>query len=337
MKAVRVTPPMRVGELVVSEVDLPEPGPLRVRVRLLATALNHRELLILEGTWPGWGTYTLGSDGAGIVDGVGDGVRGISIGDEVVINPGIDWGGDQRAPGDTFRTLGGPEDGCFAEAVVVPAENVCPRPDYLSWEEAAAMPLAGLTAYRGLVERAGLTSGDTLLIHGIGGGVAQAGLAIAAAIGATTIVTSSSDEKLSQAKGLGADYTVNYRTEDWASAVTRFTGGHGPDVILDSVGGDTLRRSVDMVRKGGRIVSLGVTCGLIREFPVRTLFVRHVALHGTTLGSPVDFRAMLGFYTRHQLRPLIDSVWSLDEVGQAMSRLQAGLQFGKIVMHVAAR
>ena len=258
----------------------------------------------------------------------------MSIGDEVIINPGLGWGDRQRAPLPSFNTLGGPTDGCFAEVVVVSAENIYARPEYVSWEEAAAIPIAGQTAYRALVVRARLTSTDTLLIHGIGGGVAQAGLMIAKAIGTIVIVTSGSDRKLERAREMGADHTINYNAQDWTVVATEITDGHGPDVVLDSIGGETLRKGVETVRRGGRVVSLGVTIGTITHLPVRTLFVRHVELHGTALGSPADFVNMLDFYTTHHLRPMVDSEWVLEDIAQAMERLARGEQFGKIVLRI---
>ena len=335
MNAVRVRPPISGDQLRVSAVKAPEPGPGHVRVRLKAAALNHRELLILAGTWPEWGEYTLGSDGAGVVDAIGDGVSQIELGDEVVINPGINWGENNRAPGPSFITLGGPSDGTPAEATVVPAANVNLRPSYLTWEEAAAIPLAGVTAYRALVVRAKLIAGEVLLVHGIGGGVAQAALGIAKAIGTTVIVTSSQDDKLDRAQASGADHLINYRSLDWAQVADEVTNGRGPDVILDSVGADTLSRSVETVRAGGRVVSLGVTSGVQSKFTIRPLYVRHVDLLGTTLGSPIDFAAMLEFYVQHQIRPNIDRVLPLKAIGEGMAALQTGKQFGKVVLSIA--
>ena len=334
MRAIRVTPPLPIHSLRVTEVPRPRPGAGEVLVELRAAALNHRELLILRGEWPEWGTYTLGSDGAGIVTAVGSGVKEVELGAAVVINPGLGWGSDQRAPLSTFNTLGGPRDGTFADAVLVPAKNVRACPSDLNWEEAAAVPVAGLTTYRAIVVRARLRADETLLVHGIGGGVAQASLAIAGAIGATTIVTSSSEAKLARAQTLGATYGINYQTEDWTSAVTELTEGRGPDVVLDSIGGETLSRSVKVVRRGGRVVSLGVTTGPAPNFPIRPLYVRHVDLLGTTLGSPEDFAAMLAFFGRHKIRPVVDSVFALEEISQAMALLERGAQFGKIVLRM---
>jgi zinc-binding alcohol dehydrogenase/oxidoreductase len=335
MKAVRVCPPMKIEHLRLVDIPKPAPGVGQVRVRLRAVALNHRELLIMEGTWPDWGEFTLGSDGAGVIDALGEGVGEVCVGDEVIINPGLGWGSDMRTPASTFNTLGGPSDGTFAEAVVVPACNVYTRPNYLTWQEAAALPVASLSAYRALVVRARLAAGEVLLIHGIGGGLAQAGLMIAKALNATVIVTSGSDTKLARAREMGADYTINYRLEDWRYEVAKLTREVGPDVVLDCVGGETLAGSVEGVRIGGRIVSLGVTTGAITQLPVRSLFVRHVDLLGTSLGSRMDFAGTLHLYAQNVLRPVIDRVLSLSEVSKAFSILARGEHFGKIVLRVA--
>jgi NADPH:quinone reductase-like Zn-dependent oxidoreductase len=326
---------MPIGGLRLTAIPLPEPHPGYVRVRLRTASLNHRELQILEGTRREWGTHTLGSDGAGVIDKLGAGVDSVRLGDRVVINPGLGWGDGERAPLPTFNTLGGPSDGTFAEAVTVPAENVFRFPSHLSWGEAAALPVASQTAYRALIVRAALETSETILIHGIGGGVAQAALAIAQAIGAKAIVTSSDDAKLARAASQGAKWGINYRRDDWQKQVGLLTDGAGPDVILDSVGGATLAAGITAVRRGGRVVSLGLTTGPAEFFPIRPLYVRHVDLLGTTLGSPRDFRRMLDLYDRYQLHPVIDSEFPLERIGTAMSRLASGEQYGKIVLNIS--
>ena len=334
MKAMRVNAPMRIEDLALKNISKPKLRTGEVRVSLQAVSLNHRELLILKGTWPQWGTFTLGSDGCGVVCEVDKDVEKVQVGDDVIIYPGLQWGLEPNFPGLTFNTLGGPSDGTFADSVVIPAENVFLRPTYLTCEESAALPVASISAFRALVKRASIAAGETLLVHGIGGGLAQAGMLIAQAIGAKVIVTSSSDSKLARAREMGAAHGINYSTTNWCTEVEGFTNGVGPDVILDCVGGETLALSVESVRVGGRIVSVGVTTGATCHFPIRALFVRHVNLYGTSLGSPWEFSDMLKFFSHHRLHPILHDVYRFGDITSAMRVLERGEQFGKIVLRV---
>jgi zinc-binding alcohol dehydrogenase/oxidoreductase len=244
----------------------------------------------------------------------------------------LDWGDDPRVWNAAEATiLGMPRDGTFARYVAVPRDNVHPKPRSLTMDEAAAIPLGGLTAYRALFTRGDLRAGETILIPGAGGGVATFVLLFAKRAGARTIVTSSSDEKLRRATELGADLAVNYRTSpDWA----KIARGAGPvDLVVDSSGGATLAGALDVVRPGGRIVVYGGTAGdaTIAMFP---LFWKHVTVMGSSMGSPGDFRAMLELFS-DGLRPVIDRVFPLSDGAAAMERLDAGNQFGKVVLTVA--
>jgi NADPH:quinone reductase-like Zn-dependent oxidoreductase len=318
--------------LVLEQVADPEPGPGEVVVALKAAALNRRDVFVRKGVAKVPLPLTPGSDGAGVVHKIGAGVSGVAEGDEVIILPSLAWGDDQRAPGPRFRILGGPDQGTYAEQIVIPAENVFPKPARLSWHEAAALPLAGLTAWRSLFTRARVQPGETVLVLGIGGGVATFALHLAKAAGCKVVVTSSSDEKLAKAAALGADAGVNYATagDDWAAAVKEANGG-GVDVVIDSVG-STWAGSIDACAPGGRVVVFGGTGGAKVDLSVRPVTLGQVGLLGTTMGSPAEFRQLLAAVATQSWVPVIDSVRPLAEAAAAHEREEAGLHFGKLVL-----
>jgi NADPH:quinone reductase-like Zn-dependent oxidoreductase len=299
---------------------------------LRAAALNRRDVFITQGLYPQIRMpVTLGSDGAGEIAAIGAASSDLRIGNEVVIDPMLDWGDDPRVWDPAKTTiLGMPRDGTFAQYVAVPAANVYRKPEKLSMEEAAALPLAGLTAYRALFTRGALQRGETVLVTGIGGGVQSFVLLFARDAGARVIVTSSSDEKLERAKALGADLGINYTTTpDWAKPAR----SAGPiDLIVDSSGGAAVRNALDAVRPGGRIVIYGGTAGdaSVKLFP---LFWKHVTILGTSMGSPQDFTAMLALF-RKDLHPVVDRVFALRDAVAAMRHLSDANQFGKVVLRI---
>ena len=312
------------------EAPDPTPGPGEVVVALKAAALNRRDVFLRKGIAPSPLPVIPGSDGAGVVRSLGQGVGGVAEGDEVVIFPSLGWGGGEAAPGPGFRILGGPDDGTYAELIAIPAQNVFPRPSRLSWEESAALPLAGLTAYRALVSRAGIRSGETVLVLGIGGGVATLALHIARAAGCRVLVTSSSDDKLARARELGADDGVNYTEEGWVDAVKERAGG-GVDVVVDSVG-STWAQSVSCLRPGGRLVVFGGTGGGKVEMMVRPVTMGQVSVLGTTMGSARDFAGLLAAVEHQGWAPVLDSVRPLADAAAAHAREEAGEHFGKLVL-----
>lgn len=330
MKALRISRRTSLQELTLSEIPEPQPVPGQVRVRLRAAALNHRDLGMFD--WEPDTNFVLGADGSGVVDAVGQGVDPQVLGSEVLINPSLNWGERQDAFAEGFAILGWPGDGTFAEAVVVPASNAVPKPTYLSFEEAAAVPLAGLTAYRAVNTRAQVRPGEQVLIHGIGGGVAQFALRLAKCAGARVLVTSTSDEKVERAFELGADLAINSGVTDWKDAASRWTKGNGVDVVVDSVGGELFAESLLVLRRGGRIVTYGTTADALSTVDLSTIFWHQLTILGSTMGSPEDFARMIETVTAHRIRPVIDSVWSLAEGPLALQRLAQGLQFGKIVL-----
>jgi len=331
MKAIRLHAVGGPENLRLDDVDV---APLRegeVLVRVRAAALNRRDLFIMQGLYPNIRVpVTLGSDGAGEIAALGSVFVGLEVGAEVVIDPMLAWGDNPRV-WDAANTsiLGMPRDGTLAQYVAVPAGNVYPKPKNLSMEDAAAIPLAGLTAYRAVVTRGALRRGESVLITGVGGGVQTLVLLFAKWIGARAIVTSSSDEKLERAKALGADLAINYKTTpDWQKLLR----SDPVDLVVDSSGGDTLRKALDAVRPGGRIVIYGGTNGeaTIKLFP---LFWKHVSVLGTSMGSPEDFAGMLQIFV-DGMRPVVDRVFALEDAVAATQRLAASDQFGKIVLRV---
>ncbi|MBI3762385.1 MAG: zinc-binding dehydrogenase [Chloroflexi bacterium] len=330
LKALRLSSPIPLDQLETSEVPEPRPGPGEALIRLKAAALNHRDLWQFIRGWQG--SFILGSDGTGVVESLGPGATGLAPGAEVVINPSFDWGEREEAYSSQFTILGNPRDGTFAEFIVVPAENVFPKPPHLTWEEAGALPLAGLTAYRVLFSRATLQRGEHVLIHGIGGGVAILALQFAKLAGAMVMVTSTSDEKLERALALGADFGVNSRSGDWDKAAREWSGGEGVDVVVESVGGELFARSIHALRLGGRLVTFGATGGPPPSFDLRTVYWNQLSILGSTMGSPSDFGAMLKIVNERKLKPVIDSVWPLAQGREALMRMAQGRQFGKIVL-----
>jgi len=317
--------------LVMKTVAEPVPAPGWAAVRLQAAALNHRDLWIQQGRYAGLKfPIILGSDGAGTVQAVGADADRAWVGRPVIINPSLDWGDDPRVQGPRFRILGLPDDGTLAEAVVVPVANLAPRPGHLSAEQAAALPLGGLTAWRALFARGGLRAGESVLVTGIGGGVALFGLQFALAAGATVYVTTGSAAKLERARALGAAGGVNYRETDWAARLQREAGEF--DLVLDSAMGEGLAPLIDLTRPGGRIVFYGATTGNPPGLDARKVFWRQISLLGTTMGSPADFAGMLRLVDSRRLVPVIDTVQPLTDAGAALRRMESAAQFGKLVL-----
>ncbi len=330
------------SELAISERPKPQPGPGDVVVRLRSASLNHLDLFVLHGM-PGIPVelpHIGGADGAGTVAELAEGVTGWSVGDEVVLNPGL-WCGQcefcrngEESQCVRFGLLGEHMDGTFAEFVRVPAASLAPRPAYLSWREASAFGLTFLTAWRMLMVRARLRSSETVLIHGIGGGVALAALAIAKRAGAEVFVTSSSDAKLERARQLGADHALNYTACEIWREVRRLTGKRGVDVVVETVGNATWETSLRSAAKGGRIVTCGATTGANPTEEVRVIFWNQLSILGSTMGSRRDWDAMIRAVAEWKLRPVVDSVWPLKDGREAYERIAHGDQFGKVVLDV---
>ena len=329
MRAVRLHEIGGPKNLKIENVARPQPGAGDVLVQIHAAAFNRRDVYITQGLYPNIQLpRILGSDGAGTIAELGSSVRDLTVGQDVVIDPMLGWGDDPEVWDAGATILGMPRDGTFAQFVVVPRENVYDKPASLTMEEAASIPLAGLTAYRAAFTRGELKAGETVLIPGVGGGVQTFALLFAKHAGARAIVTSGSAEKLARAKALGADVAIDYAaTPDWHKELRK---SEKIDLVVDSSGGDTLSKSLACIRPGGRIVIYGGTRpeATMKLFP---LFWNHVDIRGTSMGSPQDFAAMLALFDG-ALKPAIDGVYAMDDVVAAAERMASSKQFGKIVL-----
>ena len=316
--------------------DLPEPALAAggVRLRLRAAALNHRDAWIRHGAYPRIQLpCVLGSDGAGEIAEVGAGVDPQLVGKKVIVHPSSGWGGDERAQGKEFVIRGMPAQGTLAEQLCVPLSEVEPLPEHLSFAQGAAWSLGGLTAWRALVTRGGVQAGEHVLITGIGGGVATLALILARALGAEISVTSSSEEKLAAARRLGASFAANYKEPGWEKKLLA-QAGRAPSLIVDSAGGEGLNQLIGLAAPGGRIVMYGATHGAPKALDLARIFFKQLDLKGSTMGSASEFRAMLELVREQRLEPAIDQTFPLERAPEALARMEAGSQMGKIVVEI---
>jgi NADPH:quinone reductase-like Zn-dependent oxidoreductase len=325
--------------------ELPEPAIHshdQVLVAVRAAALNRLDLLVVGGL-PGV-TYSfphiVGSDGAGVVREVGSAVREVNPGDRVMINPTLSCGqcaacqAGENSLCARLRVLGEHCPGTAAEYIVVPVENLAPVPAKMAWPEAASFSLATLTAWHMLTTRARVQRGETVLIWGIGGGVALAALQIAGLLGARTVVTSGSDTKLQAARRMGADAVLNHRDTDVVTEVRKLPGGQGADIVVDSVGEQSWPLSLRALRRGGRLVVCGATTGPMISLDLRRLFWHQWTILGATLGSRREYSEIVELAHAGKLWPVVDQVVPLDAARAAFERLQRGEQMGKLVLEV---
>jgi zinc-binding alcohol dehydrogenase/oxidoreductase len=336
MKAIRLHELEGPEALTYEDVPDPEPDSGEIVVRLRNAALNRRDVFVTQGMYPGAKPdalpITLGSDGSGEVAAKGDGADGPEEGAEVVLNPALYWGDNPKVPGKEYRILGLPDDGTYAQLVKVPGDHVFPKPSHLSHEEASALPLAALTAYRALFTRGQLQEGETVLVPGIGGGVATFLVQMATAAGATVFVTSGSDEKIEKAKELGAEGGVNYNSEDWSKELKSMSGG--VDLSIDSIGGEVFNALVQLAKPGSRIVIFGSTAGPVPKMMTISIALKNLDIFGTAMGNAQEFSDMLEFYEKHDLHPVINETFSLEEATAAMNHMEEGKGIGKIVLDI---
>jgi len=309
------------------EVPDPEPGPGEVLVALRAAGLNHLDVWVRKGLPSVPKPRILGADGAGLVVALGPDVSGLEPGQRVVVNPGIPH--DSR-----ITVIGEHTDGTYCELKAIPAGQLYPLDDSLSFEEGAAFPLVFETAYRMLVTKAAVREGEWALIWGIGGGVALAAFEICRALGVRTAVTSSSEEKLARARELGADVAVSHADEDVVAAVREATGGRGADVVVETVGEATWERSLGAAASEGRIVVCGATSGHSPPARLYRLWWKQLVVYGSTMGMPSDFEAAYELVRTGRARVHVDSVYPLSEAAKAHERLESGAQFGKVVLRI---
>ncbi len=310
------------GKLEYLDVESPKLLEGYETVHLKAAALNHRDNWILKGQYAGIKFPTiLGSDGAGITD----------SGRDVLINPSLLWGNNEQFQSKDYKIVGLPDDGTFAQKIVVAPSQLFDKPPHLSWEQAAALPLAGLTAYRSVFSRGQISEKDNVLITGIGGGVALFALQFALTQTSNVYVTSGSDEKLNKAHQLGAKGGANYKIQDWSKNLKQQCNGF--DLIIDSAGGDGFNELLKLANPGARIILYGGTLGKI-SFPPQILFWKQINIMGSTMGSDSDFQKMLNLVVQHQIIPVVDKAFSLKDALQALQYMDEGKQFGKIILNI---
>jgi NADPH:quinone reductase-like Zn-dependent oxidoreductase len=323
-------------------IDLPEPGPREVRVRVRAVALNHIDLWARRGLphfryeFP----HRLGADIAGEVEALGPGAVGAKVGDKVLVNPGLSCGACERCLlGEdvfcrSYRILGENTQGGYSRHLNVPDANLLPFPSTLSFEEASAIPLCFLTAWQMVVRRGELRPGQTVLVQAAGSGVSSAAIQIAKMLGARVITTTSTDEKAKRARELGADEVINYTTQDFVAETKRLTNKKGVDLVIEHVGGDVLAKSILAATWGGRIVTCGATTGFTPEIDLRHIFFRQVQILGSTMGPKGDLFDVLRHVEQGKLRPVVDRVMPLWNAVEAHRLLEERKVFGKIVLAV---
>lgn len=333
MKALYVTTTEGPEAVALQDIETPQPGPGEVRVAIKAAALNHRELWITRGLYPGMKLpSSMGADGAGVVESVGEGVDAALVGKEVVLYPARNWGDNPAYPAASFGILGMPFPGTLAEHVCVPVESLADKPAGFSFEEAAGVPLAGLTAWRCLTVKAQVKAGDKVLITGIGGGVAVAALMFAVAMGAEVYVTSGSQEKIDKAVALGAKGGVNYKEEKWGKPLAKLSGGI--DVVIDGAPASSVGQYTRSLNMGARVVMYGSTGGMSFEMAAPELFLRHATVYGSAMGTPDDFMAMMAFVAQNKLKPVIDKTFTLDQAKDALLYLEREHGMGKVIVTV---
>lgn len=326
---------VRMESFGLEEVALPELQPGEARVRILAAALNRRDEWIRQGRYARIHyPAILGSDGCGVVEAVGAEEDQGWIGRTVVINPSIGWGENPRAQGPLYEILGMPRAGTLAEYVHVPVDRLVEKLPHLTVEEAAALPLAGLTAYRALFTQGQLQPRQKVLITGIGGGVAVTALQFAVAAGAQVFVTSGRPEKIERAQALGAIGGVNYRHAEWERLLRELADGEF-ELIVDGTGGEAFNALLGLTAPGGRIVVYGATAGAVPHFNLHRLFWRQLCIVGSTMGTDAEFAAMIRFIGEHHIVPVIDSVFPFEQVVEAFERLRSEEHMGKIVVRIA--
>jgi len=321
------------GQIELREIPKPAVSKGKALVRIKAAGLNRRDDWIREGKYPNikFGV-TMGSDGAGIVEEVGDENDQPWVGQEVVINPNIDWGPDLEVQSGKYTILGMPVDGAFAEYVVVPIDRLHHKPFHLDFLQAATLPLGGLTAFRALFRRGELSAGQNVLISGFGGGVAQFAFLFAQAAGANVYVSSGSDEKIDKALKLGAKGAYNYKKQANYSDLWKTKGGF--DLVIDSAGGDQVNNFIKMLKPRGKIVFYGATNGLPNKLDMYRMFWNQLSLLGTTMGNDHEFSEMLTFVSKHQLRPIIDSIRPFSKIVEAFPDITKPNKVGKIVFQI---
>lgn len=317
-----------------TDVPMPVLGPGEALIKVNAAAFNHRDLWIQKGQYGGLRFPSIqGSDGCGVVTEVFDAAYKIWEGREVVVNPSLNWGDNPDAQAKDYKILGMAEDGTFAEYVKVPVNLLYEKPHHLTAEQAAAFPLGGLTAYRATVIKAAVKAGQTVLVTGVGGGVALFCMQFALALGCKVFVTSGSDEKINKAIALGAAGGVNYKQEDWHKELLKISGGF--DAVIDSACGEQFAKLVDICKPAGRIAFYGATLGAFNSGIPAKIFWKQLTICGSTMGNNEEFAAMVKLIADKQIIPVVDAVFPLQNAAEAITRISDGVQFGKVVLKIS--
>lgn len=320
--------------LSVKEIEKPKLGKNQVLVKLKNAALNHHELWMQKEQEQMMQDHViLGSDGSGVVESAEAEDDQFLIGKEVVINPSMDWGKNPAVQAHSFSILGYPANGTFSDYIAISKKQIFEKPEHLSFEEAAAIPLAGLTAYRALFTKTKLRRNEKVLITGIGGGVALFALQFALSFEARVYVTSSSDDKLTKARDMGANGGYNYNDPEWIKKISKEAGGF--DVIIDNAGGKNFGQLLELAYPGARVALYGRSAGIIPDISPKTIFWKQLSIFGSTMGTEDEFLSMLDFFYKHQLKPIIDSTYPLENIAEAFKRMDEGGQFGKIVLSIS--
>ena len=320
--------------LEIKDIPIPEVSDNDILINIKYASLNHRDLWIIKGAYSKIRLPVVpGSDGAGVVSEVGRNVTEFKSGDEVIINPGLNWGNDENFQSRDFTITGMPDNGTLAEFISIDKKYVYKKPVHIDLATAAAIPLTGITAYSSVFKKAKLKNSDCILIPGIGSGVSTFVLLFAVSIGAQVFVTSGSDEKIMKAISLGAEAGVNYKDESWENNIFDLSENK-INVVIDGSGGNTISKCMEKINYGGRIVSYGATLGNVTDFPMARLFWKQLRILGSTMGSPDDFSEMLKYINEKNITPVVDKIFELENITDAFERMNESKQFGKIVIRI---
>jgi zinc-binding alcohol dehydrogenase/oxidoreductase len=316
--------------------DLPKPVIQndKVLIKIKYASLNHRDLWITKGLYSGIKLpVVLGSDCSGIIEEKGKNVNKFKIGDEVIVNPSLNWGDNELYQGKYFKILGLPDNGTLEEYIAIDKTYVYKKPEHIDLMQASAIPLAGLTAYRATIVKGELNNAKKVLITGIGGGVSTFALLFAVNYEAEVYVTSGDESKISRAIELGAKSGVNYKNENWDKELMG-KNKNGFDLIIDGTGGETISKCLNLINAGGRIINYGATTGNKCNFEFRKIFWKQVSIIGTTMGSDNDFKNMMEFIGEKKINPVSDKIFEFENVCDAFICMDKSEQLGKIVIKI---
>ncbi len=334
MKVIEIQNSFGLENLTIQEKPTPVPQSDEILVKMKAVSLNYRDLLMVKGHYNPKQALPLVpcSDGSGEIVAVGEKIENFQVGDFVATTFFQAWSSGKARPEKMKTTLGGPLDGTLAEYMIMKEEGVVRAPKHLSFVEIATLPCAALTAWTALVTEGQVKAGDTVLIQGTGG-VALFALQLAKILGARVIITSSSDEKLEKAKDLGADETINYqKNSNWGKEVLRLTHNHGVDLIIELGGAKTLPQTFKACRPGGKIALIGVLSGVVNDLNILPIIMNNLSITGIFVGKREDFEEMNRAISLHQLKPVIDRIFSWENVKDALEYMDSGKHFGKICL-----